>query len=70
MTVDVNSEDGLIIRKLMPLATLPGDQFNALCAKITVEEIQDGFLFKKGDVSTHLVENLTKQKSESEHKEA
>jgi acetyl-CoA carboxylase biotin carboxylase subunit len=26
--------------------------------------------FKKGDVSTHLVEDLTKQKSESEHKEA
>jgi len=27
-------------------------------------------LFKKGDISTHLVENLTKQKSENEHKEA
>lgn len=55
MTVDVNSEDGLIIRKLIPLATLPGAQFNALCAEMTVEEIQDGFLFKKGDVTPQLV---------------
>ncbi len=55
MTVDVNSEDGLIIRKLIPLATLPSAQFNALCAEITVEEIQDGFLFKKGDVTPLLV---------------
>ncbi len=55
MTVDVNSEDGLIIRKLIPLATLPGAQFNALCAKLTVEEIQDGVLFKKGDTTLQLV---------------
>lgn len=55
MTVDVNSEDGLIIRKLIPLATLPGAQFNALCAEMTIEEIQDGFLFKKGDVTPQLV---------------
>ncbi|MFZ2406644.1 MAG: cyclic nucleotide-binding domain-containing protein [Methylobacter sp.] len=55
MAVDVNSEDGLIIRKLIPLATLPGAQFNALCAGMTVEETQDGFLFKKGDVTPQLV---------------
>ncbi|WP_422614772.1 cyclic nucleotide-binding domain-containing protein [Methylobacter svalbardensis] len=55
MSVDVNSEDGLIIRKLIPLATLSGTQFNALCAEITVEEVQDGFLFKKGDVTPHFV---------------
>ncbi len=55
MTIDVNSEDGLIIRKLIPLATLPGARFNALCAEMTVEETQDGFLFKKGDVSPQLV---------------
>jgi CRP-like cAMP-binding protein len=55
MTIDVNSEDGLIIRKLIPLATLPGALFNALCAKINFEEIQDGFLFKKGDVAPDLV---------------
>ena len=55
MTVDVNSEDGLIIRKLIPLATLPSVQFNTLCAKIATEEIQDDFLFKKGDIATQLV---------------
>lgn len=55
MTVDVNSEDGLIIRKLIPLATLPGAQFNALCAEMTIEEIQDGCLFKKGDSVSQLV---------------
>ncbi len=55
MAVDVNSEDGLIIRKLIPLATLPGARFNALCTEMTVEEIQDGFLFKKGDVTPQLI---------------
>ena len=55
MTVDVNSEDGLIIRKLIPLATLPSVQFNTLCAKIATEEIQEDFLFKKGDIATQLV---------------
>jgi CRP-like cAMP-binding protein len=55
MAVDVNSEDGLIIHKLVPLATLSGGQFNGLCAEITVEELQDDFLFRKGDVSSQLV---------------
>ena len=50
MAIDVNSKDGLIIRKLIPLATLPGTQFSALCAEITVEEMQGGVLFKKGDM--------------------
>jgi rhodanese-related sulfurtransferase len=55
MVVDVNSEDGLIIRKLIPLATLPSARFNALCAEMTVEETQDGFLFEKGDATPELV---------------
>lgn len=55
MVVDVNSKDGLIIRKLIPLATLPSAQFSALCAEMTVEEMQAGVLFKKGDMDTHLV---------------
>ncbi|MDD5410789.1 MAG: cyclic nucleotide-binding domain-containing protein [Methylobacter sp.] len=55
MVVDVNSKDGLIIRKLIPLATLPGTQFSALCAEMTVEEMQGGILFKKGDMDTHLI---------------
>ncbi len=55
MTVDADSEDGLIIRRLIPLATMPGAQFTALCTEITVEEIQDDFLFKKGDTAPHFV---------------
>jgi rhodanese-related sulfurtransferase len=55
MTVDVNSEEGLIIRRLIPLATMPSVQFNTLCAKIATEEIQDDFLFKKGDIATQLI---------------
>jgi len=55
MAIDGNSEDGLVIRKLIPLATLPVARFSALCAEITVEEIQDDFLFKKGDTSPELV---------------
>lgn len=55
MTIDVNSEDGRIVRKLIPLATLPSALFNALCARSAIEEIQDGFLFKKGDVAPDLV---------------
>ncbi len=55
MTVDVNSEDGLVIRKLIPLATLSGVQFNALCAEVSVEELHDDFLFKKGDLASQLI---------------
>jgi hypothetical protein len=49
MAVDLNSEDGVIIRKLIPLTTLPGAQFSALCAQIAVQEAQGGVLFKKGE---------------------
>jgi rhodanese-related sulfurtransferase len=55
MAVDVNSEDGLIIRKLIPLVNLPGAHFAKLCAEMTVEEIQDQPLFKKGDVDPRLI---------------
>jgi CRP-like cAMP-binding protein len=54
MAIDVNSEDALRIRKLVPLATLPGALFNDLCNEITIEEIKDAFLFKKGDTEKHL----------------
>lgn len=54
MAVDITSEDALRIRKLVPLATLPGPVFNDLCAEITIEEIKDAFLFKKGETENHL----------------
>ncbi|MGJ0486606.1 MAG: cyclic nucleotide-binding domain-containing protein [Methylomicrobium sp.] len=54
MAVDITSEDALRIRKLVPLATLPGPVFNDLCYEITIEEIKDAFLFKKGETENHL----------------
>lgn len=54
MAVDITSEDALRIRRLVPLATLPGPIFNDLCHEITIEEIKDAFLFKKGDTENRL----------------
>lgn len=54
MAIDVNSEDALRIRKLVPLATMPGTVFNDLCHEITIEEIKDTSLFKRGDTDNHL----------------
>lgn len=55
MAVDVNSEDGQSLRKLIPLNTLPNVQFNELCSESVIEKLQDGFLFKKGDEDDQLV---------------
>ncbi|WP_036243184.1 cyclic nucleotide-binding domain-containing protein [Methylobacter luteus] len=55
MAIDVNSEDGLIIRKLIPLGTLPGAQFNALCENTVIEGTRGGTLFKKGDTDPRLI---------------
>jgi rhodanese-related sulfurtransferase len=55
MAVHINSEEHRILRKLMPLATFPSAAFKELCTNITVEQVQDGIIFKKGDTSTDLV---------------
>jgi CRP-like cAMP-binding protein len=55
MAVDLTSTEGLIIRKLIPLASLPSAPLKALCAAMVVEEIHDDFLFKKGDTDNRLV---------------
>ncbi|WP_036251532.1 cyclic nucleotide-binding domain-containing protein [Methylobacter sp. BBA5.1] len=55
MAIDINSEDGQIVRKLIPLGTLPGAQFNVLCENMNIEEVQGGTLFKKGDTDTRLI---------------
>lgn len=55
MSVDINSEDGLLIRKLVPFVTMPSAIFRALCAEMVIEEIKDGPLFKKGDTDASLV---------------
>ncbi len=54
MAIDVNSEDTLRIRKLVPLATLPGPLFNDLCNEVVIEEVKDRALFKRGDTDNHL----------------
>jgi rhodanese-related sulfurtransferase len=56
MTVEINSEEGQIIRQLIPLSTIPFNLFEVLCNKITVEDAKLGtFLFKKNDEVNDLV---------------
>jgi rhodanese-related sulfurtransferase len=55
MAIDINSEDGRMIRKLIPLGTLPGAQFSALCENMVIEETRGGTLFKRGDTDPRLV---------------
>ena len=53
MAVNLKSEDGLAIRKLFPLTTLPSVDFEALCADISVEVAESGaILFSQGDATT------------------
>jgi len=50
MAVDPNSPEGQNLRKFFPLATIPAQQFNLLCAEISVSEIPKGsFLFTRHD---------------------
>lgn len=55
MAVDIDSKDGLIIRNLIPLSTLSDAKFSELCSQISIQEIRNGTLFKKGDLDTDLV---------------
>jgi len=56
MTVDPHSEEGKIIRQLIPLSTLPIDQFKSLCNLITVELADSNtFLFKRNDITKDLI---------------
>jgi len=55
MTVDIESEEARIIRQMIPLSTLPSNQFANLCAQIEIEYAEPGeFLFKRGDSDSHL----------------
>ncbi|MEE9424655.1 MAG: cyclic nucleotide-binding domain-containing protein [Methylococcales bacterium] len=42
MAIDLNSEDARLIRGLIPINTLPGFQFDELCASHEVSSIEDG----------------------------
>jgi len=56
MTVDIHSEDGQIIRQLIPLATIPASQFEVLCQNISVESAKKNtFLFKRNDSTNELI---------------
>ncbi len=56
MPVDIQSEEGQIIRQLIPLSTLSIHQFEFLCTKITVEVAKAStFLFKTNDTDTNLI---------------
>lgn len=55
MAVEISSADGQAIRNLVPLSTIPGPHFDALCADISVETAERGsVLFKKGDLKGDL----------------
>lgn len=52
MAVNFKSDEGLAIRKLVPLTTLPARDFEALCADMTVETAGSGtVLFHQGDTT-------------------
>jgi len=56
MSVDIHSEDGVIIRQLIPLSTLPSNQFELLCKDMVVESIKKNeFLFKRNDSTNELL---------------
>ncbi len=53
MAIDLNSEDARLIRGFIPINTLPGFQFDELCASHEVLSIEDGEeLFTQGSVDT------------------
>jgi len=50
MAIDPNSREGQNLRKAFPLATMPAQEFDLLCAKISVSKIPKGdFLFTRND---------------------
>jgi len=56
MSVDTDSVEGHIIRQLIPLSTIPTNQFEMICHQITVEEATPNtYLFKKNDTENKLV---------------
>jgi rhodanese-related sulfurtransferase len=55
MPVNTNSEESRILRQLFPLTTFPSEAFKELCINITVEQVQDTVIFKRGDTNTDLV---------------
>jgi rhodanese-related sulfurtransferase len=55
MAIHSNSEESRILRQFYPLATFPSEAFKELCTNVTVEQVQDAPIFKKGDTNAELV---------------
>jgi len=56
VTITIDSDDAKLLRKMVPLTTLSGPHFAALCAANSVEEHPIGsVLFRRGDTDTHFV---------------
>ncbi len=56
MSVDIHSEESQVIRQLIPLSTIPINQFESLCDEITVETAKKNtFLFIKNDTANDLI---------------
>jgi CRP-like cAMP-binding protein len=56
MTIDIHSKEGQIIRQLIPLSTMPINQFTTLCQNMTIEDAAaNSFLFKKNDTENDLI---------------
>ncbi len=56
MAIDVNSEEGKAVRKLIPLSTIPVQHFEMICLLHDSKKIKQGtVLFKKGDQNKELV---------------
>lgn len=55
MAVQIGSEEGRVLRRLVPLESFPNDAFTELCTKITVEQVEDKTIFIRGDTNPDLV---------------
>ncbi len=56
MTVDTQSKDGQAIRQLIPLSTIPTEQFEFICNNLSTETAKPNtFLFKKNDTDNKLI---------------
>ena len=56
MSVDIDSPEGQIIRKMVPFSTMPTSVFKVICDKIVIETARSGTLiFKRGDTESDLI---------------
>ncbi|MBS3963067.1 MAG: cyclic nucleotide-binding domain-containing protein [Methylomonas sp.] len=55
MAVDINADEGRMIRQLIPLSHLSINQFAQLCETVEIETLEAGnYLFRRGDTDANL----------------